>query len=330
MAIDSFDKIGGVSTTPSMVAVISAKGWRMSGALTPGRWPSSDGLVKLCSSDINPYSRSGVTRVPPYSLYSFKGYKHFYRVYPDNFIQNEKGRPDNYKEYHSMLDDTVDDTAFIEVEFPARGEEKYFTFSFLPKSYSIGGRAQVENISANWFSASLTSDYERITVKALENTTSQTRKGYVNIHYSSANGHVDADRKFAFYISQKSYTGTDPGDPGRPDVPYKDFKVYYDERHLTQNGVNTGTNPLIINDIGTFVLTVGGEDTLRTLTVNSEENGEPGIKVDKCEKYTKNESTGAVGIIQLTVENNCQNSKLEFTVANSRSSFKYYIGYIKQ
>ncbi|MFI3268270.1 MAG: hypothetical protein R3Y51_06085 [Rikenellaceae bacterium] len=204
MAIDDYSTISKICDTPSMLEVISSKGFRITGDSSTGQWSSTDGLIKLCTEDINPLSPVQPT-TSPCSLYSFKGYSHFYKVYPEEFIQTTSGAPDSYSSYYNMSY-TPNDSAYTMIEVDCNGGNLYYSFPWFPECYTkLTSWDSYIYVLCDWLTVTVSNNGADIKLYASANTNTASRKGYVSISYSAYNSTSESIRSFGFYVDQEAY-----------------------------------------------------------------------------------------------------------------------------
>lgn len=330
MAIDSYSTSYKVCNTPSILEVISKKGFRITGTDSIGKWSQTDGLIKLCTEDINPNSPAK-PRTEPCSLYSFKGYAHFYKVYPDGFTQNADGRPDDYLSYSNMLGSDCNDTAFKKDTFEAEGQAKPYHFSWLPKSYEKSSTSPWTVSSSHpWITGAVDPTGTSFTVTVAPNFESENRKGYIKFPYDCASTNADATRSFAVYVEQLNNGGS--GDqPNLGDIySYPGFEVYLENDALDALPSTTSTSPYILTSQGTYRFIIGGGATSLlqgNITVNEMHNGDPGLDYETS--VYEAHSDGAAGEIVVTVENTTvSGSVLGFSFSNGTSTKEFFVAYL--
>lgn len=267
MAIDTYPSGGVVSQYPSMTEVINKKGFVFGS--NPGKWGEEDGLIKLSNTDINPLSP---TKPHDNSLFSFRGYDHFYKVMPDGFEQNEKGRPDNYAKYAF---EEPDDTAFGFCELNKFAIDdsklKWLPFNFFPQIYLTA--TKMSGAMQGWIKTGFRDGFP--TINVTENNTSATRYGYAYFTYQPPTSGAVANRKFGLYISQ-SATNTLPGEPEIPPPVNQYNGWYWNGRPAPESSMY---NPIYLSH-GTTTFLYGGGGTRPTCDVNQKENNSMECELD--------------------------------------------------
>lgn len=318
--IELYENAEKVTSSPSLTEVINKKGFLLLSGTDETRWGSSDGLLKLCTEDINPNTEVPQPQTDPCSLLSFNGYAHFYKVMPYGFVQNSDGRPDDYTDYGLSIYSEVDDTAYKVVELGAEGSSgdstsitTYFPFTFMPACYNYQTTSGFGS-NVSWLTASKTTAGVPMLV-CLSNSATSERKGYAYYDYVAPATGTDRDRRFGVYVCQ---SGTSTSGGGST---YSSFLLYATSGGATLDE-NSDENPYYLTLVGaTTSFIIGGGGSLVSVTTDDMNNMSIGV----AWQSVSSSSSGIIGYLNLTLPDSPSNSKVEITIKNSSNSTKSFV-----